>query len=271
MQPPGDGGAAAARPVQRRHLVEEGPPQAGDLICGQCGVGNVPSRKYCRRCGSSLADAPVVPRPPWWRRLLPRRPRRTHAAGERPRRPRQWRLPRFVLPVVVLLALAGTGYLFRTELLGVVDAVRDRISDPQQFHAVAVTASSARPGHEPGLAVDGTTDKYWAPATAGPGEFLEAGFPGPVRLLDLVVRPGASPVAETFLQQGRPSGLLLTATTADGRTVTRTVRLADVPGQQRFHFAVSDVVRLRLTVQGGYGTADGRPPALAEVEFFKRP
>ena len=33
---------------------------AGDLICGQCGEGNEPVRKFCRRCGNSLATAEVA-------------------------------------------------------------------------------------------------------------------------------------------------------------------------------------------------------------------
>ncbi|MBW5487058.1 hypothetical protein GPJ59_35900 [Streptomyces bambusae] len=252
---------------------EEPEPEPGDLICGQCRAGNIPTRNYCRRCGASLLDARVAPKPPWWRRLLRRR-RRRYAPGERPAAPRQWRLPRFVPLLAVLLLLAGGGSLFRAEALRAVEAVRDRLASPQQLHAVRVTASSAQAGHDPALAVDGTTDKYWAPDTAGAGqgEFLEATFAGPVRLLDLVVHPGSSPVAEKFLQQGRPAALQFTATDREGRATSRTVRLADVPGQQRFHFAVSDVVTLRITVQGAYGTEGaGRRVALAEVEFFKRP
>ncbi|MGW6710703.1 NADase-type glycan-binding domain-containing protein [Streptomyces sp. NPDC054956] len=253
--------------MRRRVEAEEDAPRPGELICGQCGAGNVPTRRYCRRCGAGLADAPVAQKPPWWRR---RRTRRTHAAGERPARRRQWRLPRPVVPLLLVLALAAAGYAFRAEAGRALESVRDRVSKPEQTHASAVTASSAAPEHEAALAVDGTTDRYWAPAGAGQGEYLEATFDGPLRLLDLVVHPGASPVAEKFLQQGRPSSLLLTAVGKDGRTTNKTVRLADVPGQQRFHFAVSDVARLRITVQGAYGAEGGRTVALGEVEFFKR-
>ncbi len=35
-------------------------PSAGDLVCGQCGEGNEPVRKFCRRCGNSLATAVVA-------------------------------------------------------------------------------------------------------------------------------------------------------------------------------------------------------------------
>ncbi|MFE2307574.1 NADase-type glycan-binding domain-containing protein, partial [Streptomyces sp. NPDC059411] len=201
---------------------------------------------------------------------------RARRRGYPPRPPRRWRVPRFAVVLVVLLAVAAAGYAFRAEALGAVESVRDRVSKPELTHATGVTASSAAPGHEAALAVDGTTDRYWAPQGsagqgAGQGEFLEVSFEGGVRLLDLVVHPGASPVAEKFLQQGRPSSLLLTAVAKDGRTTNKTVRLADAPGEQRFHFPVSDVVRLRITVRGAYGAEGGHLVALGEVEFFKRP
>lgn len=172
----------------------------------------------------------------------------------------------------MLCVLVAVGYAFRGETGRVVEAVRDRISKTEQMHAVKVTASSAGKQHPAALAVDGTTDKYWTPALPGSvqGEYLEAAFAEPVRLLDLVVHPGSSPVAEKFLTQARPSTVLITVTSKDGRTTVRTVRLADVPGGQRFHVAVSDAVRVRLTVQGAYGAGEGRYLALAEVEFFRR-
>src|SRR5207302_9274006 len=52
------------------------PPQAGDLICGECGEGNAATRRFCSRCGASLAVAERV-RIPWWRRLFPKRDRRS--------------------------------------------------------------------------------------------------------------------------------------------------------------------------------------------------
>ncbi|MFG2333308.1 discoidin domain-containing protein [Streptomyces sp. NPDC048604] len=258
-------------PPSRDRGAAEPPLQAGDLVCGRCGSGNVPTRRYCRRCGASLADAPVVPKAPWWRRLFTRRAGRKPVAGERPPR-RQWRRPRFVLPLLVLVALGAAGYAFRGEAGRAVEAVRDRTSKTEQVHATKVTASSARKQHPAALAVDGTTDKHWTPARPGAaeGEYLEATFAAPIRLLDLVVHPGSSPVAEKFLTQARPGSLSVTVTSSDGRTTVRTVRLADVPGPQRFHLPVSDAVRVRLTVRSTYGAGNERYLALAEVEFFKR-
>jgi hypothetical protein len=43
--------------------------KAGDLVCAQCGEGNSPTRRFCSRCGESLATASVA-KASWWRRLL---------------------------------------------------------------------------------------------------------------------------------------------------------------------------------------------------------
>ncbi|WP_157882075.1 discoidin domain-containing protein [Streptomyces rubellomurinus] len=266
-------GEEAPPPPPRPAEPEEREPIApGDLICGRCGTGNVPSRRYCRRCGGLLEDARVAPKPPWWRRPFVRRPKTGPVVGDRPR-VRPPRRPRFVVPLVLLVLLGVGGYAFRDELASGVEVVRDRFATPQQIHPTAVRASSEDPAHPAALAVDGTTDRYWAPARPGNGigEFLEMDFPGPFRLLDLVVHPGISPNAEQFLTQARPQRLTVTLTGSDGKVTTRTVNPADAPGEQRFHLAVGGVVRIRLTIDGAYGAAPDRRVAVAEVEFFERP
>jgi hypothetical protein len=57
--------------------------EPGDLVCGECGEGNPPTRNFCSRCGNGLTTATAV-RVPWWRRVLPRRRTRTMEAGTRP-------------------------------------------------------------------------------------------------------------------------------------------------------------------------------------------
>ncbi|MCP2309158.1 NADase-type glycan-binding domain-containing protein [Kitasatospora paracochleata] len=276
-------GVGAVRPDQPAEPVAppaapvrpaEEPPEPGDLICGNCGAGNLPARKFCRRCAQSLQDARVVPRPPWWRRLTTRRRRPQPAAGDRPRAVRSWRRPRLLVVLLLVVALPLTAcWLLRDQLAAGVETVRDRVATPQQIHAVTLKASSESPDHPARLAADGTTDRYWAPARPGDGrgEYLEAEFAGPFRLLDVVVHPGASANAEQFLAAARPQALLLTMTAPDGRVTTRTLTLADTPGPQRFHVAVGAVLRIRLTVDAAYGTGQDRRVAVAEVEFFKRP
>jgi hypothetical protein len=56
----------------------------GDLVCGECGEGNPPTRKFCSRCGEPLTTAEVV-KAKWYRPLLFwRREPRTLEAGARP-------------------------------------------------------------------------------------------------------------------------------------------------------------------------------------------
>lgn len=74
-------------PVPKRSI------KPGDLVCGQCGEANEPSRRFCRKCGALLVEeAPQTPLP-WWRRLfkrlVTRKPKQALRAGERPWRKRR--------------------------------------------------------------------------------------------------------------------------------------------------------------------------------------
>lgn len=267
--------APAAPPPPRTvpRAPDEPPPAPGELVCGQCGAGNVPTRRFCRRCGTSLADAPAAPQLSWWRRLTTRTPRPAPAAGTRPAlsRWRRLRRPRLLVPtVVVVLGLAAFG--LRGQIGGATDKVRDRVAKGSQIHAVSVTASSSAPGHAAGLAVDGTTDRYWAPAPGGAaaGQYLDARFDQPFRLLDVVIHPGASPVEEQFLKQARPESVVVTTTDSAGTSTPHVIHLTDTPGPQTFHLAVSNVTRIRVTLQSAYAPSPTRHVAIAELEFFKR-
>lgn len=174
------------------------------------------------------------------------------------------------MPVlVVVLGLAAFG--LRGQIGGATDKVKDRVAKAQQIHPVRVSASSAEKGHPAQLAVDGTTDRYWAPAAAGPakGQYVEAAFDQPFRLLDVVITAGASANDQQFLAQGRPHDVLVTTTTSHG-TSTHLIHLADQPGPQTFHLAVSDVTRVRFTVRSAFAASGAHHVAVAEVEFFKR-
>jgi hypothetical protein len=273
VQPQAAGPVPPPPPRATPRAPDEPPPAPGDLVCGQCGAGNVPTRRFCRRCGTSLADAPAAPRLSWWRRLTTRSPRPAPVAGTRPA-PSRWRRmrrPRLLVPaLVVVLGLAAFG--LRGQIGGATDKVRDRVAKGSQIHAVSVSASSSAPGHAAGLAVDGTTDRYWASAAggSGAGQYLEAKFDQPFRLLDVVIHPGASPVEEQFLKQSRPHDVLITTTDSHGTSTPHPVHLTDTPGPQTFHLAVSDVTRIRLTLQSAYAPSNSRHTAVAEVEFFKR-
>ncbi|HTW06348.1 MAG TPA: hypothetical protein VME46_02495 [Acidimicrobiales bacterium] len=78
---PANQGPAAVQPALPIERPKTPPPRMapsrraapGDLYCGQCGQPNGPERRFCRRCGALLAEAPPPPpRLPWWKRLFHR-------------------------------------------------------------------------------------------------------------------------------------------------------------------------------------------------------
>ncbi len=163
--------------------------QPGDLVCGQCGEGNPPVRKFCSRCGESLVAAEVV-RTPWYRRLMFwRRGPRTLEAGSRPGREgvkgpkgaalgKQYRRLRAAL--AALLLFLSLLYLAAPPVKDLVDrtigrpiiALKDTVvgwfnglSDP--FIDVAPVAAVSEPNalevkDHPASNVIDSTDSFWA-------------------------------------------------------------------------------------------------------------
>jgi hypothetical protein len=64
MQPAAERERPAPKTVAQRN--------PGDLYCGDCGEGNAAERRFCRRCGASLANIAPEPMPkvPWYRKLF---------------------------------------------------------------------------------------------------------------------------------------------------------------------------------------------------------
>lgn len=258
----------------RKPTAPPEPLNPGDLVCGSCGAGNNPSRKFCRRCGKDLADATVA-KVPWWRRLFRRRPK-VKEAGSRPKvHADRRRLRAKPFAVLGLLAALGIGGFFLRDLaIGGVEAVRDRIEGVERSSPDGIAASSSQPGHEARLARDGTSNKYWAPAPSGPGEgeYLEATFDPPVRLVYLLVTPGVTAEdEELFLRQGRPSELRIVIDREGDSTAVEVVHLENKRGAVRIAIGESNVTKVRLEIREAYdGLADDARTAIAEVEFFTR-
>lgn len=262
----------AAAPKARRSTpahVDE-PVDPGDLICGECGAGNKPTRKFCRRCGHDLVEA-VVAKVPWWRRILPRR--KPVAASSRPKESKSRSLPvsKYAVLMAVFFVLVLVGFSLRDAIGGAYQRVVDRVvgSEPVQ---PKMSASSNAPGAPATQANDGTSNKFWAPAAGDAnGEFLRAEFDEPVRLLHIIVTPGVSTKQPEFLAAGRPRVLSLMVTDGDGEVSRERLELADTAGPQTFDVVHADVERLRLTiVSSKQGTRPGAPVAIAEVEFHGR-
>lgn len=267
-KPPQHAGPAAMKPVavtprpKPRPTVTAERPKPGDLVCPQCGTGNSPGRHFCRRCATPLGATanrrPVSSAQP--------------AAGARPVvRTRRFRASWVVIPAIVA-ALAAVAWLARGPIGDFTQTVVDRVAASTARNPTGLTASTAASGRGPELAHDGFANLSWAPAAPGPatGEFLEASFAEPFRLVALQISPGASTDQAEFLAQGRPDDLRVSAMTSTGAVVERTVTLADEPGVQRIDLGIDDVVAVRLTIESANGATDTTHVAIAEVEFFGR-
>ena len=155
----------------------------GDLICGNCGAGNDPTRRFCRKCGTNLVGAVVVAPPPWYKRIFRRRDRAL-MAGQRPawmgdqQRARGglmgtlnrfFRLRRLVMGLLVGAAALGIlSYVALPDVKGKVDQGIDQVRQiilpsygPIAPHNYVGSVPPLK-GHEEELAFDGGSNTYWA-------------------------------------------------------------------------------------------------------------
>jgi zinc-ribbon domain len=268
-------------PVPRRRRYADSPqpspPSPGDLICGQCGTGNVPTRRFCNRCGAALAEATVVPTP-WWRRLLPRRTRKVPKSGDRPRRrasrgplSRAFRVLRWGL--VLLLVLAGLAYVLAPGVrswanpsIATVTRKAQSIFKPVYVpvRPVEVSASGELPDHPARAASDGFTTTHWALPEGGSESILVFRFERPVNLKRAIVHSGAS---DDFQATHRPERLHLVFST--GQTTDLT--LVDTPDQQIHGLPGSEgATSVEIHIVSLYHAISGPNLALTEIEFFEQ-
>jgi hypothetical protein len=271
------GAPAAKRPLSALP-PEERTVEPGERICGNCGAGNVPTRKFCRRCGADLVDAPVAPPPPWWRRLF-QRDRSAAGQGkatpswEQRRRRVVRRSYRGKIAFVTVLALLGAGGWYGREPINrVVQSAIDRAGKTRSVPQLDVNASSDAPGHPAQLVQDGRTNTFWAPAGPGDGrlQYVTIRFREPFRVVAVVLHNGASVDPILFRKQARPHTLRFTFVRAGAPPATRDVELDDSPGTQQLFFGIDKVVRVRVQILDSSGVERGRLVALAELEFKER-
>ncbi|MCZ9336863.1 carbohydrate-binding protein, partial [Streptomyces sp. TRM76130] len=77
-------------------------------------------------------------------------------------------------------------------------ATRDHFAKRAPVAPDSVKASRSYPGHKPELVFDKLSNTWWGPGVSqsGEGEWIEAHFSEPVRLLDIIVTSGVSSRAE---------------------------------------------------------------------------
>ncbi|WP_406488533.1 NADase-type glycan-binding domain-containing protein [Streptomyces phaeochromogenes] len=262
------------RPVANRPQVRAPGPEfgpQGGTPCPWCATLNLPDRHYCGRCAMPMAGGgPSAPgRQPWWRRIPGFGVAQTPWAGDRPRLRRgfgavmNWVVGGVVLALIVTLVLTiGDG----------VDATRDHFAKRAAVGPDSVKASRSYSGHGASLAFDKLSNTWWGPGVSGNGEgqWLEARFDQPTRLLDLVITSGVSTQPDKLSQSALPHRIEALITAADGKKSTRIINLDQSAGGQRRKFRVGAVSSVRFTVKSAYATDAKKQVSIAEIEFFTR-
>ncbi len=260
------------RPEPRRPQAVQTPGQEfgvqGGLPCPWCGTPNRVDRHFCARCAMPMTreEQQSVARLPWWRRLF-RRGGETPWAGDRPRLRRTfdrilgWLGAAIVLGLLIALAV---------NIPQGVQAARDHFAKRAPVAPDSVTASRSYPDHSPQLAFDKLNNTWWGPGVSdsGQGQWIEARFKEPTRLLDLLITPGVSIREDQISKSALPHQVTVTITTADGKTVKRELTLDQGAGGQPRAFKVGDVTAVRFTIDSAYAASGKKQVAIAEIEFF---
>ncbi|GAA3553240.1 NADase-type glycan-binding domain-containing protein [Kribbella ginsengisoli] len=268
-----------ARPGPVRRVAPSSKPRPGELICGECGEGNDPARKFCRRCGNSLAEAEVV-KVRWWRRLRLRRRPRVLAAGSRPARPGdgkgrrayQSTLRRVRAGIGVLILgfglLAGFYPPARTLVTQQVGNVKQKIRGVADtaltpIRPVSVQGPRGSTGHPPKAAFDTFKNTSWITAwnEKSPPR-LTVQLDHPVALRKVIVSTGDS---TDYAGHIRPALLEF----AYSNEKSDLVQLKDTPGPQQVALRNAvGVSSITVKVLNVYPAPDVKTLALTEIELF---
>lgn len=265
------------RPAPVRKAAPTSRPKPGELICGECGEGNKADRKFCRRCGHSLAEAAVV-RIRWWRRL--RRGPRVLAAGTRPASPGNSKKRRaFQTTFRRIKAIAGVMLLGFGLLAGFYPPARTLVTQQignvkEKIHGVADTAlSPIRPvsvqgakgpaDHPPKAAFDTFKNTAWqAPWNEKTPPSLTVQLDHPVALRKTIVSTGDP---KNFAGLIRPALLEFSYSNEKSDLV----QLKDAPGPQQIALRnATGVSRVTVKVLNVYPAPDAKNLALTEIELF---
>lgn len=256
-------------------------PHKGDLICGECGEGNAPTRRFCSRCGAGLATARPV-RIPWWRRLFPKRDKTRAgakggtAAGARPKQrrralPAMMRGVRGIISIVLVLggivyASYPPGRAFVNEKAGAVLTKAESIVHPQYVpaHPIEARAGAALPGHPATAVIDGFTNTYWAAPATGPEQVLVLSFDHPVNVSKALIRVG---VSGNFGSTARPHAVHVVYSNAHSQDLN----LDDKADAQEVDLkSGGSVTSIELHITSFYRPVSGTDIAITEIELFSK-
>jgi hypothetical protein len=250
----------------------------GDLICGKCGEGNEPVRKFCSRCGESLATATVASTP-WYRRIFPRRKPKVLAAGERPHGRAGsghgvdfggvLRIVRNVVVVLILVgavvygAVAPVRSAVNNQVNSIIQNFSSTTSAPSQVRVSSVTATSSIPGHSGDRAVDPYINTYWAAPFGGNAQpTLSVGFAASTNVTVILVVSGD---ADNYSAEPRPK--LVHIVFSNGGT--QDITLADTSKQQTFTLSgANGITGMTIQIKSVYPSTKGNAVSITDIEFF---
>ncbi|MGI5458345.1 NADase-type glycan-binding domain-containing protein [Streptomyces sp. CA-249302] len=259
------------RPAPQRPQTVRAPGEElgahGGTPCPWCSTLNRPDRHFCARCAMPMAREAQAAGPlPWWRRLFAGN-RETPWAGDRPRLRRTFdRVLTWLGAAVVLTLLTVLAFNIPKGVQATKDHFAKRASvDPDTW-----SASRSYQGHKPDLLGDKINNTWWGPGVAGTGEgqWIQAKFDEPTRLLDLIITPGVSVQADQIQESARPHRLKATITLSNGKTTSRDITLDPGAGGQRIPFRVGTVSAVRFTIESATSTSSKKQVSIAEIEFF---
>jgi hypothetical protein len=278
--------AVRTRPTPRARVAPTREINPGDLVCSQCGEGNDPGRKFCRRCGASLQMAVIYALPwysRWWRRLTAPK---TLKAGDRPHVRRRafggsgpgwltsWVTRVIVLVIALFVILTFVGpwrhslhHRLSRYYHDVVNVVHPTYNP---VHPDTAIATSFTRGHPPSFAIDGASNTSWWTGGRGTGQgqrlVIRLGTTTNVDKIGFLLGDQDTPAA--FDSQGRPASIRLNFN--GSHPYAKTLTLKDSPSFQSYTISAKGASQLIITIESVQATPPGTHAAIAEVEFFKK-
>jgi hypothetical protein len=271
---------AARRPPQVKKAAPSRVINPGDKVCGQCGEGNDPARRFCRRCGASLVEAAVFTLPwykRWWRRLTQRKQR---AAGERPKTRRRafggsggWLgslLPKILLvAVIVLVVLAFVGPLHKPIRNHVKRWYYDIFPSYTQVHPTSALASSSAPGHPPLQLIDGASNTSWQAGNGSSTQLIVLQLPSPTNVGRIGFLSGNQDTPQSFLTQPRPEQVQIQMNGTTPQKVT--LNLKDQAAFQTYSLNSKGTTKIDILIKSVYpSTGGGNRVSIAEIETYSK-
>ncbi|MGD0862268.1 MAG: zinc-ribbon domain-containing protein [Candidatus Limnocylindrales bacterium] len=276
-------GMARPRPTPAPVAPLEEGPRPGELVCGSCGTGNEPTRRFCHRCGAYLAVVPVARRVPWWRSLFTRRAT-AMPAGARPLSVQRQAAQaagggggtlRKLLAVILIgaIVVGAAGFVL---VPGVRDAVEGavnqvRVAVAPNYVPVHVAGQATGPsiaGHGPNLAFDSFSNTYWAAPASESQPWISATFSPPADIAKVLITSGDP---DNFEAQPRPHTIRLDFMNAKGAVVfTRQFDLQDAKDFQTLDVDARGAASIKLTVLSVYQSTAGQNVSVADIEFRSR-